>query len=589
VLSFLGANAGAGATVAVTRNGRLVWSKGYGWANRDERIRMQPWHRSRIGSVSKVITAIGLLQMLENENVGGLTAGGAGSLTTRLAQRVYGHPGTAFNSPNWPHVNGSTVLSDPERYWKAIRDGVQAVYPSTYEDDMARTIEWASQVELRHLLSHTSGLLHSGSADKAAAHYGVAVSELTYPDIHTWVLGAGVMSKLGGKNFACMGETPYDDEGVDEEAAAPNGTEPKYRVPPFLFEPATKDCYSNHGFGLTGHVIDERSGPGDANTYRAVIERKVLHPLGLTHVVQKNTDIGELDAWPHGSQHNPADLNPLGLPTGGWVATARDLARVMCGLDRGSNNLRLLRPDTVTAMEPDVAPEASGTQPLGWDYRSGTSLYKNGSTAGGKAAIAKFLPGEFDAAPNDEINVAMNLNGGSGAPNEAVLQRIAGKVAAADISADYDLFPPSHACVVDRSPDGLVQATASPTNPTPTTTRPGHVVATPGPRPTANPTRAPGITVTPTRISPPVPPVALIRQPTAGQHLAPRGVASIDFSGAAADAAGNRIAGTNLRWTAIRGTQRTVLCAGSGFGPSGSTSPTGGPGGISVVSDFTRF
>ena len=583
VLGFLGENGGAGATVAVTRNGRLVWSKGYGWANRDERIPMQPWHRSRIGSVSKVITAIGLLQMLEKDAVGGLTAGGPGTLTTRLAQKVYGHPGSAFTSPNWPHVTEPTVLSDPERYWEAIRDGVRAVHPSTYEEDMARTAEWASTIELRHLLSHTSGLLHSGSADKAAAHYGVDVSELTYPLIHEWVLGAGVRSKLGGKNFTCMEDPPYD-EVEDVEAAAPEGTEPKYRVPPFLFEPRTKECYSNHGFGLTGHIIDERSGPGEENTYRAVIERNVLHPIGLTHVVPKNTDIGELDAWPHGSQHNPSDIQPLGLPTGGWVATAQDLARVMCGLDRGSNNLRLLRPATVTAMETDVAPAAYGIQPLGWDTKAGSYLYKNGATGGGKAVIIKYLPGQFPAAPNDEINIAVNLNGGTPMPGESLLRSIAGKVAAADIPDDYDLFPRAYRCVVDASPGGLVPATRSVVTPTPT--RPGLVVATPGSRPTASPTGVPDFAVTPTRTSRPTPPTVVIRQPAAGQHPAPRGVASIDFSGFAADSAGVRIAGTSLRWTAIQGPERTVLCSGSGFTP---TAPTGGPGGLTVLADCTRF
>jgi hypothetical protein len=390
-----------------------------------------------------------------------------------------------------------------------------------------------------------------------------------------------------------MVEPPYD-EVDDEEAAAPDDTAQKYPVPPFLFEPATKECYSNHGFGLTGHVIDERSGPGEDNTYRRVIERNVLHLLGLTNVVPKNTDIGELDAWPHGSQHNPADVNILGLPTGGWTATAQDLARVMCGLDRGSNNLRLLRPETVTAMEADVAPAASGVQPLGWDYRSGTDLYKNGSTGGGKSEIMKFLPGAFDTAPNDEINIAFNLNGGAPRPGQAVLRGIAERVAAADIPADYDLFDPGHACVVDRSPGSLVQPTAT-ARPTATPDRLVVVTPTPTVTPsvvTPSPTRdRPRLTVTHSPPTRPTPPVVFIRAPRAGQYGAPRGVASIDFYGAATDSAGRPIAGTNLRWTAIQGRERTVLCAGTDIGPGPTPPVTAGakPTGLAVVTDCTRF
>jgi CubicO group peptidase (beta-lactamase class C family) len=588
VLGFLGDNGGAGATVAVTRDGRLVWSKGYGWANRSERIQMQPWHRSRIGSVSKVMTAIGLLQLLERDgDPSAKVAVGPDSLATRLAQKVYGDPGADVTGPDWPHVTGPTVLADPDRYWEAIRDGVAKVYGSTYDSDMARTIDWASRIELRHLLSHTSGLLRSGSADKAAAHYGVDIAELTYPDIHTWVLGAGVTSQLGGTNFTCMVDPPYDE--VDEaEAAAPDDSEPRYPVPPLLFEPGTKECYSNHGFGLTGHIIDELSGPGEDNTYRRVIERGVLHPLGLTTVVPKNTDIGDLDAWPHGSRHDPSDLNPLGLSTGGWVATARDLARVMCGLDRGADNLRLLRPETVTAMETDVASGVSGIQPVGWDYGSGSHLYKNGATAGGKSVIIKYLPGSFPAAPNDEINIAMNLNGGAPMPAESLLRAIATKVAAADIAEEYDLFDPAYPCVVDRSPGGLVRPTVT-ERPTPSPTPGGLVVVTPGTTATPSPTRGrPGSVVAPTRPPRPTPPTVFIREPAAGQHGAPRGVASIDFYGAATDSTGRRIAGTNLRWTATQGGVRTVLCAGIDIGP-GTTPPVRPTRGLAVRTDCTRF
>ena len=97
VIAFLTENDLPGATVAVTRGGRLVWSKSYGWAKRSEQLPMQPWHRSRIGSVSKVITTIGLLQMLEEPGpaLGSLAAEkGALIVPTRpgdAADNLFGH------------------------------------------------------------------------------------------------------------------------------------------------------------------------------------------------------------------------------------------------------------------------------------------------------------------------------------------------------------------------------------------------------------------------------------------------------------------------------------------------------------------
>jgi len=54
-----------GATFAMMKNGKLVYTKGYGFADRQNRVRMQPQHRFRIASVSKLITAVGIMKLKE--------------------------------------------------------------------------------------------------------------------------------------------------------------------------------------------------------------------------------------------------------------------------------------------------------------------------------------------------------------------------------------------------------------------------------------------------------------------------------------------------------------------------------------------
>jgi CubicO group peptidase (beta-lactamase class C family) len=570
VIAYLTENDLPGATVAVTRAGRLVWSKGYGWARKSEQRPMQPWHRSRIGSVSKIITTIGLLQVLEPQSTGGglddLIAPGS-DLASQLSRKLYGYPGSDFHSPDWPNVTGPAVLANPEVYWEAIRTGVQNAYPDTYETEMAKTIKWASQLELRHLLTHTSGFILNGSAGEAADYFGDAWDG-SYSQVHLLNLLGQRLGDEGGSSVKCWRDGEFY---VDKNDPAYTGQD--YVLPPLLHEPGTKRCYSNHGFGVAGLATEDLVGGG--LTYPEIIKQNILDPLGLTNVVPRNVQINEeLDAWPHGSSLNPNNVNLPGTAAGGWSASAQDVVRIMCGLDRASNNLRLLSPQTVTTMETVPFPAVKKDQPLGWDSISDNRLSKSGSTSGGKSLVIKYLPGKFATAPLDEINVAVNVNSNGAKPPASLLNSIATKVAAADIPDGYDLFDPAYACVVDPTRD-LVAPTRTPTTPT--------LTPTPTPTPTltrvAEPTAAePNGTYT-LRIGPTV----TIERPYNGWQPAPNGSVKIPFHGWATDATGAAIPGTRLRWTAIEGGQSTVLCSGSDFGPAPTT------GGIVVVTDCTQF
>jgi CubicO group peptidase (beta-lactamase class C family) len=54
-----------GASVAIAREGKLLYAKGYGYANREENEFVQPYHLFRIASVSKLITAVAVMQLVE--------------------------------------------------------------------------------------------------------------------------------------------------------------------------------------------------------------------------------------------------------------------------------------------------------------------------------------------------------------------------------------------------------------------------------------------------------------------------------------------------------------------------------------------
>lgn len=54
-----------GAQIAVSRNDSLVYAKGFGWADEERGEAMTPGHIMRIASVSKLLTAVGIMKLRE--------------------------------------------------------------------------------------------------------------------------------------------------------------------------------------------------------------------------------------------------------------------------------------------------------------------------------------------------------------------------------------------------------------------------------------------------------------------------------------------------------------------------------------------
>ncbi|MFY0593315.1 serine hydrolase domain-containing protein [Roseivirga sp.] len=55
-----------GATVAVVKDEKLVYAKGFGYADKENKVEVEPYHLFRIGSVSKLVTAIGVLKLVND-------------------------------------------------------------------------------------------------------------------------------------------------------------------------------------------------------------------------------------------------------------------------------------------------------------------------------------------------------------------------------------------------------------------------------------------------------------------------------------------------------------------------------------------
>ena len=58
-----------GASLAITRNDSLLYAKGYGWADQEMDQEMQPSHIMRMASVSKLITAVGIMVLQDRDSL----------------------------------------------------------------------------------------------------------------------------------------------------------------------------------------------------------------------------------------------------------------------------------------------------------------------------------------------------------------------------------------------------------------------------------------------------------------------------------------------------------------------------------------
>lgn len=58
-----------GASVAIAYQNRLIYARGFGWANKEDSIEMQPYNVLRVASTSKLITAVAIMKLVEQNKL----------------------------------------------------------------------------------------------------------------------------------------------------------------------------------------------------------------------------------------------------------------------------------------------------------------------------------------------------------------------------------------------------------------------------------------------------------------------------------------------------------------------------------------
>jgi len=121
----------AGASVAIAKDGKLVYSHGFGYADTTLKTETQPYHKFRVASISKLVTAVAIMKLREE-----------GRLS--LSDKVFGPDGILndpyFSEPRDKRVYGITVghLLSHEGGWTQ-RHGDQMFMPVVVAEKMGVT------------------------------------------------------------------------------------------------------------------------------------------------------------------------------------------------------------------------------------------------------------------------------------------------------------------------------------------------------------------------------------------------------------------------------------------------------------------
>lgn len=195
-----------GAQIAIFRNDSLLYCKGFGWADKEKNIEMEPTHVMRFASVSKLLTAVGVMRLVETHVV-------------KLSDHVFGSKG---------------ILNDTA-YTNVIKD-------KRYFD-----------ITLEQLLRHKAGFTNGAGDPMFSTRYIMMQNHLSTPPDHQTLMRILLKRRLGytpgtAKRYSNVGYTLLSM--IIEKKT---GMSYENYMRKYVFEPA--GCYDFH---IAGNYYKDR-------------------------------------------------------------------------------------------------------------------------------------------------------------------------------------------------------------------------------------------------------------------------------------------------------------------------------------------
>jgi CubicO group peptidase (beta-lactamase class C family) len=348
--SYMQSNQIAGLSVAIANQGRLVYARGFGLADVEAGENAHPHHRFRIASVSKPITAAAILKLDDDD----------GEAFSILDRTVFG--------------------------------GAFSLLGTTYGTNAYSG--WETQLTLRQLLNHTTGMSTNGNDYLFDNAYGTN---------HAQVI------------------SDYLDQNDPANA------------------PGTAYDYSNMGYCIAGRVIERLSGQG----YEQYVKEKVFAPCGITDMEIAGSTLA--DRKPQEVRYydvqggNPYTLSPRRMDAhGGWLGKPIDLLLFARRIDGDPSQADILSAASISQMAMGSGPDPTYGLGVMW-LTSGVFPAHNGSMRGTGAVLVRRSNG-FSFAYACNTRPATNNDTRSVAFANLVIGLI-DTISATNGWPSYDLFP----------------------------------------------------------------------------------------------------------------------------------------------------
>ncbi|HLM61275.1 MAG TPA: serine hydrolase domain-containing protein, partial [Pyrinomonadaceae bacterium] len=288
-----------GATFAIAKNGKLVYMRAFGIADRAGTELTQPFHMFRIASVSKPITSVAIMKLIEN-----------GQLS--LSDKPFGPGGILNADPYFANAN----VTDPRVY----------------------------NITIQNLLEHTAGWnrdLPMPPGPLSPYPFGFTTSDpIGFPLHVTQTLGeANPVTRRAMIKYLMQ-------KGLDfAPGTAHNYSNVGYLVLGEVIEKKSGMTYENYVkqniFAPLG-IYDIRLGKNLLADKQEREGEYITSPINMAPSVYGT---GQMVPWEYGGWSIEAmDAH------GGWIATARDLVRFLTAVDGFPTRPDILTPSTIQTM-----------------------------------------------------------------------------------------------------------------------------------------------------------------------------------------------------------------------------------------------
>jgi len=222
----------------------------------------------------------------------------------------------------------------------------------------------------------------------------------------------------------------YDDKNIGYVARTAAEARPLAEylatdMPPRVRPPGQMTAYSNHGFGLAGHLVETVSG----EPYSSYVEQHILHPLGMTHSTAQVPPPADLLAdfatgyqWSRATNAPAAQaLGARNLPPAGTVsASGADMARYLIAQLQGGKigEARILQEESARAMQREQFTHHPALPGIGyafyhWRYGH-LELLEHGGAYLGYSAQMTLIPGQ-------NMGIFVATNGSSASVANAIV------------------------------------------------------------------------------------------------------------------------------------------------------------------------